>query len=168
VWHHIKIAKTGPVLAEPLPSIHIYNKEEESLQAALQEVNLDKMLTVGEDKPETLVQIKTQNSSDNEKEDPVNQQIRNSPIQPLIPLQQVLARIAMATTTTTHTTTIPKMASKSLTNSLSADIATKFQKGMKSSGPLEEGAPGEGTPGGSGGPPRGGVPGGILAAPLTQ
>jgi hypothetical protein len=94
LWHHVKIAKTGPVLAEPLPSVHIYNKEEELLQTALQEVNLDETLTVGEDKPETLVQIRTQNSSDDKREDPVNQQIRNSPIQPLIPLQQVLDRAA--------------------------------------------------------------------------
>ena len=74
----------------------------------------------------------------------------------------------MATTTTTHTTTVPKMTSKSTTTSSSTDIATKFQKGMKQTGP-----PGEGTPGGSGGllgegPPGGGMPGGILAAPLAQ
>ena len=50
---------------EPLPSIHIYNKEEEPLQAALREVNLDETLIVGEDKPEILLQIRSQNSSDN-------------------------------------------------------------------------------------------------------
>ena len=69
----------------------------------------------------------------------------------------------MATTTTTHTTTIPKMTSKSTTTSSSMDIATKFQKGMKRTGPL-----GGGTPGGPGGPPGGGVPGGIPAEPLAQ
>ena len=131
MWHHVKIAKTGPVLAEPLPSVHIYNEEEEPLQTALREVNLDEILTAEEDEPETLAQIRTENSSNNEGEDPIDQQIRNSPIQPLIPLQQVLARIAMATTTTTHTTTIPKMTSKSTATSSSTDIAMKFQKGMK-------------------------------------
>jgi len=73
----------------------------------------------------------------------------------------------MATTTTTHTTTIPKMASKSMTTLSSTDIAMKFQKGMKCTGPLGGGAPG-GTLGGSGGPPGGGIPGGIPAAPLAQ
>jgi len=110
VWHHIKIAKKGPILAEPLISVHTYNKEEEPLQTALQEVNLDKTLTTEEDEPDALAQIKTENSFDDEGQDPVDQQIRNSPIQLLIPPQQVLARIAMATTTTTHTTTIPKTA----------------------------------------------------------
>jgi len=74
----------------------------------------------------------------------------------------------MATTTTTHTTTIPKMAPKSMTTLSSTDIATKFQKGMKCTGPPGGGAPGGGTPGGSGGPPRGGTPEGIPAAPLVQ
>jgi len=164
----MKIAKTGPVLAKPLISIHTYNEEEEPLQTALQEVNLDETPIVEEDKPDILVQVRTENSSDNEGEDPVNQQIRNRPIQLLIPLQQVLARIAMATTTTTHITTIPKMTSKSTTTSLSTDITTKFQKGMKQTGPSGGGAPGGGTPGGSGGPPGGGIPGGIPAAPLAQ
>ena len=152
----MKIAKAGPTLAEPLPSIHIYDKEEEPLQTALREVNLNETLTVEEDKPETLVQIRTENSSDNEGEDPIDQQIRNSPIQLLIPVQQVLARIAMATTMTTHTTTVPKTTVKSTAISSSTDIATKFQKGMKRTGP-----PGGGTPeGGSGGPPGGGPSGG--------
>jgi len=35
VWHHVKIGKTGPVLAEPLISIHTYDEEEEPLQTAL-------------------------------------------------------------------------------------------------------------------------------------
>jgi len=79
----------------------------------------------------------------------------------------------MATTMTTHTTTIPKITSKSMATSSSTDIATKFQKGMKRTGPPGGGAPGEGTPGGSGGPPGegppgGGVPGEIPAAPLAQ
>ena len=130
VWHHVKITREGPVLAELLISIHTYNKEEEPLQAALQEVNLNETPTIEEDEPDTPVQIKTENSSDDEGEDPIDQQIRNSPIQPLILLQQVLARIAMATTTTTHTT-IPKTIAKSTTISSSTDIATKFQKGMK-------------------------------------
>jgi len=43
----VKIAKTGPVLGEPQPSIHTYDKEEEPLQAALGEVNLDETFTVG-------------------------------------------------------------------------------------------------------------------------
>jgi len=165
----MKIAKTGPVLAEPLPSIHTYNKEEEPLQKALWEVNLDETLTAEEDEPETLVQIRTENSSDNEEEDPVDQQIRNSPVQPLIP--QIPARIAMATTTTTHITTIPKMTSKNTTTSLSMDIARKFQKGMKQMGPLGGSGPGgpSGPSGGgpSGGEPSRGVPGGIPAAPLA-
>jgi len=127
----VKIAKKGPVLAEPLISIHTYDEEEEPLQTALQKVNLDETPITEEDEPDTLVQIRTENSSDDEGEDPVNQKIRNSPIQLLIPLQQVLARIAMATTTTTHTTTIPKTTSKGTTTSSSTEIATKFQKGMK-------------------------------------
>ena len=137
VWHHVKIAKTGPALAEPLPSVHIYNKEEELLQTALREVNLNKTLTAEEDKPEMQVQIRMENSSDDEREDPVDQQIRNSPIQPLIPLQQVLARIAMATMTI-HTTTIPKMTSKNTTTSSSTDIAMKFQREWNKWDPQEE------------------------------
>ena len=173
VWHHVKINKKGPVLAGPLISVHTYDKEEEPLQVALREVDLDETPTTEEDKLDTQVQVKTENSSDNEREDPIDQQIRNSPIQPLIPLQQVLARIAMATTTTTHTTTIPKTTAKSTTTSSSSDIATKFQKGMKRTGPPGGGALGGGTPGGprgppGGGPPGGGIPGGIPAAPLAQ
>jgi len=149
----------------------MYNKKEELLQAAIWEVNLDETLTVGEDELETPVQIRTQNSSDDEGEDSIDQQIRISPIQPLILLQQVLANIAMATTTTTHTTTIPRAAPKGTTVSSSTDIATKFQKGMKQIRPPGGGAPGGsggpegGTPGG--GPPGGGMPGGIPVAPLA-
>jgi len=88
----------------------------------------------------------------------------------------------MATTTTTHTTTIPKAASKGTTVLSFTDITTKFQKGMKQTEPLEGGLPGGGPlggglPGGLGGPgegpPGGGLPGegisgGIPAAPLAQ
>jgi len=72
VWHHVKINKKGPVLAGPLISVHTYNEEEEPLQAALQEVDLDKTPTTEEDKPDTQVQIKTENSLDDEREDPIN------------------------------------------------------------------------------------------------
>jgi len=156
----MKIAKKGPILAEPLTSVHTYDEEEEPLQTALQEVNLDETLITEDDGPDTLAQIRTENSSDDEGEDPINQQIRNSPIQPLIPLQQILARIAMATTTTTYTTTIPKTTFKGATTSSSTDITTKFQKGMKRKGPPGEGAPGGpgGAPRGPGGPPGGGPP----------
>jgi len=182
VWHHIKIIKEGPILAKPLTSIHTYDKEEEPLQAALQEVDLNETPTTEEDEPDTPVQIRMENSSDDKREDPIDQQIRNSPIQLLIPLQQVLARIAMATTMTTHTTTIPKTTTKGAATSSSTDIATKFQKGMKRMGPPGGGTPGNpggpsgggppggGPPGGGppgGGPPGGGVPGGIPAAPLA-
>jgi len=80
VWHHIKITKEGPVLAKPLISIHTYDKEEEPLQTALQEVNLDETPMTEEDKPDTPVQIRTENSSDDKEEDPIDQQIKNSPI----------------------------------------------------------------------------------------
>ena len=149
----------------------MYNKKEEPLQVAIWKVNLDETLTVREDELETPVQIRTQNSSDDEGEDSIDQQIRNRPVQPLILLQQVLANIAMATTTTIHTTTIPRAAPKGTTVSSSTDIATKFQKGMKQIRPPGGGAPGgSGGPGGGtpgGGPPGGGMPGGIPVAPLA-
>jgi len=53
----------------------------------------------------------------------------------------------MATTITIQTTTIHKAAPKGMTILLSTDIATKFQKGMKQTGP-----PGGGAPGGFRGP----------------
>ena len=86
MWHHVKITKEGPILAEPLISIHIYNEEEEPLQTALREVNLDETPTTEEDEPDTPAQVRTENSLDDKGEDPIDQQIRNSPIQPLIPL----------------------------------------------------------------------------------